>query len=350
MRPNEGKRDCASRHTVGQKWSTSAPHIVLPYKVDRRAWPLVDTAPWDGEPDGLVWQWSDQVAMLVARDPRSGAWNGYAGVRADHYMWGQEESDFRLRWDWQPHGGITYAGEIVGEGRALLGLTVFEGVWWFGFDCSRALDATPANPFMGSKYRDLDYVITHTERLAAALSTPVEQTTKAARTAWTYAGETYRAVMNANEAKGKDPHHVRWLGTKNLDSDPFTRLDVEHYIASRSATLTKPAEDGIQCAFTTLVKLFDGRFALVEAASSESDWGESMGVAKCCHDLQQMRDYLARSHEPRVAKELIHMGRLEMLAPLESYCKKHYDPGVVFGLKRKDIEEADAAFELAEEP
>lgn len=337
MRINEGQRVAGQ----GQPWSTCTGHIVLPYKLDRSSWPIVPTAPWDGEPDAVIWSYRD-INMLVARSPVTGVLCGYAGVRRDHYMWGQEASDYDLRWDWRPHGGVTSAGEFGLSTRFELGLTVFDGVWWFGFDCGKALDVSPRHTSMrGAIYRDFAYVIDHVETLACALSTPVEHTTMAARTAWMYAGE---------KSAGVGEHHVRWLGTNGTDAEPFTRLDVEDYIGSWSGALTKEPEDHIRCAFTTLVKLFDGRFALVEAASPETDWTDSAGVAKCCHDLEQMRTYLARSNDRRVDLEMIHKGRRAMLAPLEAYCREHYDSGVVFGLRRKDIEEADAVFELTDEP
>jgi hypothetical protein len=342
-RLNEGHR---IRNERG--WSTCTKHITLPYKLDRSSWPIVPTAPWDGEPDAIVWQRqgvSGGVSMLIARSPVNGSLCGYAGVERSHYMWGQDASGYNLRWEWCPHGGIDFAGEIGADTAAALGLTILKGVWWFGFDCGRSGDCAPKFPMEGSPYRDFDYVIRQVEKLAIAVGTPLEQTTKEARIAWTYAGESWRAAMNSSV-------HVRWLGTKNEDSPPFTRLDVEHYIGRHTQAHASAPVDGVRCSFTTLVKLVDGRFALVEAASDRLDWSESMGVAKVSYDLEMMRDYLGRSYDPKVANELIHRGRLAMLEPLAAYWKTHYDGNgaPIFGLRRKDIDDADAAFDLAEEP
>lgn len=71
------------------------------------------------------------------------------------------------------HGGLTYADSALnGIQEGLLG-----NLWWFGFDTAHAGDIKPYQtdidrkyPMRGDEYRDLVYVTSQTEQLAAQIA------------------------------------------------------------------------------------------------------------------------------------------------------------------------------------
>lgn len=126
-------------------------------------------------------------------------------------------------------------------------------------------------------------------------SLPPELRTKAAREAFDYAGED---PANA---------HVRWLGSNDVPSDPFTRWDFEDLFGVLETSYQNGTKGGV--IFQALGKLKDGRIALLEAVT-ESDWASSNGVAKVARFVIEMGDYLARSE--RNLDDPMHAGRARL--------------------------------------
>lgn len=190
---------------------------------DKSEW---GAGPWHSEPDKR--QWRDPVTglpCLIVRGP-SGALCGYVGVSSSHPLF-QKDYDSA---DVEVHGGLTFASKCadeptrehwekwrahvlgrkdearrypIGDAAHLLKdrakeLEDFDAyvawataahichkvddgeddnVWWFGFDCAHLGDVSPAydRPGRGlsgadDTYKDIDYVTSEVERLAAQLS------------------------------------------------------------------------------------------------------------------------------------------------------------------------------------
>jgi hypothetical protein len=106
--------------------------------------------PWDGEPDRVFWVHNGLVCMIL-RGP-VGALCGYVGVPPGHPMFGLEDAalyDGPCAID-QPHGGITWTGELPGDEVSFLCDLAVGGqplelasYWYFGFDCGHAGDVSP---------------------------------------------------------------------------------------------------------------------------------------------------------------------------------------------------------------
>jgi hypothetical protein len=138
--------------------------------IDKDKW---SDGPWNNEPDKR--QWLDSATgmlCLMRRASHSGCWCGYVGVPKDHPYYGEGYNDVPV----DVHGGLTFSdlcspeeGEhaichVVGEGED-------DNVWWLGFDCAHGGDLAPAiiNNWMGDVYRNMNYVISQVEHLAAQL-------------------------------------------------------------------------------------------------------------------------------------------------------------------------------------
>lgn len=171
-----------------------------------REWTTVDKSewgpgPWQSEPDKV--QWIDPATgfdCLLHRGP-GGHWCGYVGVAEGHPLFGVGYSECPQHcadgdsWhcDHTPetmlrvHGGLTFAAECADSGDESTGIchVAAEGrpdhVWWLGFDCAHAFDASPARaareiargwtPMVTSEvYRDRAYVEAEIRSLAAQLA------------------------------------------------------------------------------------------------------------------------------------------------------------------------------------
>lgn len=137
--------------------------------------------PWKAEPDRVEWRKpGSPLPRLVLRN-RLGAWCGYVGLPPGHPLhgrkaWGtggeEEQKDDRLD-RLEVHCGVTYANECAGHICHVPAEGEPDHVWWIGFDCGHSGDLTPGLPFRmgdrGDSYRDLEFVVTETEGLAAQL-------------------------------------------------------------------------------------------------------------------------------------------------------------------------------------
>lgn len=128
---------------------------------------MSEARPWDGEPDQFEFE-AFGLPALGRRNPELGNWCGYAGVGIGHplYRLGIEAADERL----DVHGGITYAGPILGAAPEF---------WFFGFDCAHAWDVVPGFVAMGmpqgtgflkAHYRGVDFVRHECANLAGQLA------------------------------------------------------------------------------------------------------------------------------------------------------------------------------------
>jgi hypothetical protein len=100
--------------------------------------------------------------------PSGGHLCGYVGVPKNHPAYGVSYTH-EIFEHIDVHGGLTYGDEGDGEFRP-------EGTYWFGFDCAHSGDLSPywfgkyGISLRHEVYRDMAYVTTETERLAAGLS------------------------------------------------------------------------------------------------------------------------------------------------------------------------------------
>lgn len=143
--------------------------------IDKSAW---GTGPWSDEPDKM--QWPDEATglpCLIVRN-RYGALCGYVGVPSGHPWHGRGYDDVTA----DVHGGLTFAGPCSPEEDETSGICHIpavgepDDVWWLGFDCAHAFDATPGmGAFVGDQrlpsefqdvYRDFAYVRGEVEGLA----------------------------------------------------------------------------------------------------------------------------------------------------------------------------------------
>lgn len=131
--------------------------------------------PWDGEPDGLVWESSHGFRCALARGP-TGAWCGYVALKENHPLFGVAYHEVEVK----VHGGLTF-GEILPD-----------KLWALGFDCAHSFDLVPFMPlhldpmkwitgFLDSAlelepgddtscYRTMEWAKAETERLAEQLA------------------------------------------------------------------------------------------------------------------------------------------------------------------------------------
>lgn len=104
---------------------------------------------------------------MIRRNIHIGNWCGYVEIPKksilhgkDYNVFGKGNESLEDAIDSiSVHGGLTWSGELNGEGDR----------YWFGFDCAHAGDAVfydaPAS-FPGDVYRDRDYVVNETTSLA----------------------------------------------------------------------------------------------------------------------------------------------------------------------------------------
>ena len=154
-------------------------------------WP---SGPWHNEPDLGEFKVAG-LRCAIIRHPELGHLCGYVHVPRGHPLDGVSSSDrvrvplAFLKFPREPagpmslffdennepcvealltlqlhvHGGITYSKHIAGgSGKGT----------WFGFDCCHCGDRAPGNTHSapGEEYRDWEYVVGETERLAEQLS------------------------------------------------------------------------------------------------------------------------------------------------------------------------------------
>jgi hypothetical protein len=128
------------------------------YLVNIKYLPVIDNAgPWNTEPDILLWEYKNTLC-LIYRHPDFYTLNGY--ITTDVV----EEALHGV------HGEITYTGDlpVLPEHIALLSPYVDDNKSrWVGFDTAHAWDYLPKHgiDFIGSIYKDLDYVKREVEKL-----------------------------------------------------------------------------------------------------------------------------------------------------------------------------------------
>ena len=158
---------------------------------DRSRW---GSGQWDHEPDKI--QWLDEATKLpcLALRNRMGSWCGYVGVPPGHPLYGQDydaayEIATKMNCNIDVHGGLTFADKCQEEDKEHGICHVVEpdeddDIWWLGFDCAHGGDLVPSMRFLESKmgfppflvdkqeyekYRDTEYVIGETTKLARQL-------------------------------------------------------------------------------------------------------------------------------------------------------------------------------------
>jgi hypothetical protein len=121
---------------------------------------------------------------LVMRGPL-GQWNGYVRVDSNHPFFGWSYNN-NPSGDWlnNPeclitiHGGLTYAGGVPGVHPDK---HTDDHLWWFGFDTAHATDIVPLvdhyplATFPDAYYKDLDWVVNETKRLADQLAAVIQE-------------------------------------------------------------------------------------------------------------------------------------------------------------------------------
>lgn len=152
--------------------------------LDRTGWA---SGPWDNEPDRLQWVTHVGYHGLIVRN-QQGSLCGYLGVPPGHQWHGKRYDEIAA----SVHGGLTYAGKCAYRICHIPAPGETDDVWWVGFDCahfqdiSPGLDATmrkvwemagkgerPPRPDLGFvSYKDLNYVISEVENLAAQAAEP----------------------------------------------------------------------------------------------------------------------------------------------------------------------------------
>lgn len=155
---------------------------------DENPYPWGD-GPWRDEPDRVEWRNPGSALPRLVLRNRLGAWCGYVGLPPWHPLhgrtaWGtggtDEQEDDRIN-RLEVHWGITYANECRGGICHVPAPGEPAHVWWLGFDCAHSGDLAPglaatvqsvcgrSSVDRHETYRDLDYVVAHTEALAAQL-------------------------------------------------------------------------------------------------------------------------------------------------------------------------------------
>lgn len=148
--------------------------------------------PWVTEPDEVTFEHAG-MQCWIRRHPHLGHFCGYVSVPRSHPLHGLHYDDILLDGLDHPHGGLTFADRWDdGEG------------WWFGFDCGHAGDVSPfmleyrnhqpdgllsqmtrqrsESTLWREEYRDVQYVMSHCERLAVQLAELASLRTAS----WTY--------------------------------------------------------------------------------------------------------------------------------------------------------------------
>lgn len=99
--------------------------------------------------------------LKAVRHPSMGHWCGYVALPNGHRLFGKGYDDI----DVSVHGGLTYAEDRAPRMEV-------DGKWWVGFDCAHSGDLVPGlgHSFSGDVYRDISYVASECESLAAQLA------------------------------------------------------------------------------------------------------------------------------------------------------------------------------------
>mgnify|MGYP001616638723 CR=1 FL=1 len=121
---------------------------------------------WDNEPDRVDFIHA-KFSCFILRN-YLGSWCGYVGVPSNHPYYEKDYNNL----DIDVHGGLTYAGScnesichIPEEGMP-------DDVWWLGFDTGHYMDICPSInlTFGDGVYRDMEYMISETKKLAEQLA------------------------------------------------------------------------------------------------------------------------------------------------------------------------------------
>jgi hypothetical protein len=137
--------------------------------------------PWTTEPHRVEFVHAGLQCLLV-RQCEMLHWCGYVGVPPTHPYFGSNYDDVPV----EVHGGLTYAAACTSPVCHIPAEPGPDALWWFGFDCAHADDLSPgrlllwqelkdkgtelSKGFIGGTYRDSQWVIGQTRKLADQLS------------------------------------------------------------------------------------------------------------------------------------------------------------------------------------
>ncbi len=134
---------------------------------------------WEDEPDLVEWRTPGSTMPRLALRNNFGSWCGYVGLPPGHPSHGKGYDAPAIE-GLSVHGGVTYANECGGKicHAPLPGEPAH--VWWIGFDTAHSGDLSPGlrattRRLCGSRqrewetYKNLAYVVSETEQLAAQL-------------------------------------------------------------------------------------------------------------------------------------------------------------------------------------
>lgn len=226
-------------------------------------------------------------------------------------VWGARGVDLRVRWDYSSNAAEVLVGVPKGsvDGISLKPCPLWpwkanpppiiktnrsyggDREWWLS---SWALtDFNPGNsakPALGAllektRLTPLQFLINEAEALAVLFSVPAAVNKGSFDNAWIVSGE--------------HPHdectQVRWLGTDNVPAEPFGRWHVDSWIGAEAES-TMISGRRFTCA-SVIVRLFDGRYALIETAESGFGRSDMTGAAKVTHTPGELLEYLRRSEK-----------------------------------------------------
>lgn len=125
--------------------------------------------PWTSEPDSKEWE-AHGFRCVLRRGPGN-HWCGYVGIPNGHPAFDMPYRD-DLFCGVDVHGGLTF-GSL--HPRHLPD----DGLYWVGFDCAHYGDLSPDyakyfSSLADGEYRDINYAIAETERLAQQLAAMTE--------------------------------------------------------------------------------------------------------------------------------------------------------------------------------
>lgn len=139
--------------------------------------------PWNKEPNRHEWKYKG-MQCLALRQPTSGHWCGYVGLKPGHKYYGIPDS---LPWDEKNksrvdafslpfgHGGVTYGQFCNGFVCHINDNEDESPLFWLGFDCAHSGDYTPMSASYREgwreyeTYKNFDFIKRETEKMVEEL-------------------------------------------------------------------------------------------------------------------------------------------------------------------------------------